>query len=178
MKLEADARIAFPREVVFSAYRDRLAELVPYLPNVRSIEVQERTDSVGGVEGRTNMVNIWSANADIPKLLQGVVPPDAVKWTDRAEWDQSLWTCKWQIEPAVFTRNVRCGGLNTYREENGQTLLEIRGHLEVDPTGIPGVPRLLAGKVAPMVESFIVNLIKPNLVSVADGLGQFLKANS
>jgi hypothetical protein len=48
MKLEADARIAFPREVVYSTYRDRLPALVPYLPNIKGITVQKRGGSGGG----------------------------------------------------------------------------------------------------------------------------------
>jgi hypothetical protein len=41
MKIEADARIAFPRDVAFRAYRDELPALVPHLPNVSAIEVKE-----------------------------------------------------------------------------------------------------------------------------------------
>lgn len=175
MKLEADARIAFPRDVVWGAYRDRLPELVPHLPNVRRITVESREDAVGGDPDRVDLVNIWEANADIPKIISGIVKPDALAWVDRASWDQGAWTCDWRIEPRVFTNNVRCGGRNTYREEGDITVLEIRGELEVDPSGIPGVPRMLAGKVAPAVEKFVVNLIRPNLLSVAEGLERFLR---
>ncbi len=57
-------------------------------------------------------------------------------------------------------------------------ILKIRGDLDVSLKGIPGVPRLFAGKIAPVVEKFIVNLIKPNLLSVAKGLEDFLKAEA
>lgn len=175
MRLEADARIAFPRETVYSAYRDRLPELVPYLPNVRAIRVERRDDYPG--EGRAELVNVWEAQAEVPKLLQSFVKPDALGWVDRAEWNGPLWTCDWRIEPRVFTDNVRCWGKNTYREVGPEeTVLEIRGELEVDPSGIPGVPKMLAGKVAPSVERFVVNLIRPNLLSVAEGLERFLEA--
>lgn len=176
MKLEADARIAFPRETVFAAYRDRLPELVPHLPNVKAIRVVERMDGVDGQPQRTKMTNVWDANADIPKLLHSVVKPEALAWDDHAEWDEGAWTCRWRIEPRVFTRNVRCEGLNTFRLVGDGTVLEIRGELEVDARGIPGVPKLLAGKIAPAVEKFVVNLIKPNLISTAAGLERFLRS--
>lgn len=172
MKLEADARIAFPREMVYAAYRDRLPEMVPYLPNVRAIRVESRDDYPE--QGRTELVNVWEANAEIPKILGSFVKPDALAWTDRATWHQGAWTCDWRIEPRVFTQSVKCWGTNTYREDGEATILEIRGELEIDAKGL-GVPRMLAGKVAPAVEKFIVNLIKPNLVSTADGLEQYLK---
>ena len=59
MKLEADARIAFPRELVFSTYRDRLPQLVPFLPDVKSIVVQERTDAPDGTDGSTVLEYCW-----------------------------------------------------------------------------------------------------------------------
>ncbi len=176
MKLEADAPIAFPREVVFAAYRDRLTELVPFLPNVRSITVESRQDGVQGVPERTDLVNRWQAKADIPKVLQGLIKPEALTWIDRASWDERDHTCRWEIELGMFTEQVRCGGTNTYRVDGDRTVLEIRGHLDVDASGL-GVPRLLAGTVAPQVERFVVNLIRPNLLSVAQGLERYLQGS-
>ena len=173
MKLEADAQIPFPREVVFSAYRDRLTELVPHLPNVAAIAVESREET----NGRTKFVNKWTAKADVPTVLKGIISADAISWIDRAEWDSDAWTCAWETEPSVFTNNVKCGGVNTFYEENGKTRLEIRGELQVDPKGIPGVPNFLASRVAPAAEKFIVNLIRPNLISVAGGLDSFLKSD-
>lgn len=175
MLLEADAPIAFPRDVVFAAYRDRLPELLPYLPNVKAITVQSREDAVGGNPARTDLVNLWQGKADIPKVLQSIVKPESVAWIDRAQWDGEAWTCHWAIEPKVFTDNVTCKGTNFYRADGDRTVLEIRGELTVDPKGIPGVPRFLAGTVGPQVEKFVVGLIKPNLISTAKGLEQFLR---
>ena len=42
MKIETTADIAFPRDLVFATYRDKLPELVPYLANVREITVTSR----------------------------------------------------------------------------------------------------------------------------------------
>ena len=175
MKLEADARIAFPRELVFSTYRDRLPQLVPYLPDIKSITVQERVEDADGKPGVTRLLNLWEASTEVPKVAQGVIKPDMMAWLDHATWDQNAWTCDWRIETKMFTENVHCRGHNTYRAEGDETILEIRGELDVSLKGVPGVPKFLAGKVAPHIEKFIVNLLQPNLVSVADGLQAFLK---
>lgn len=175
MKLEADARIAFPRETVYAAYRDRLPELTPYLPNVRAITVQSREEAVGGNPARLDLVNLWEAKADIPSLLQGIVKPESLAWIDRAAWDDEAWACDWQIEPKIFSQNVRCSGRTSYRADGDATIQEIRGELEFDPSGIRGVPSFLAGRIAPTVEKFVVHLIRPNLLSVAEGLERFLK---
>lgn len=174
MKLEADARIAFPRQTVYAAYRDRLPEMVPFLPDIRAIRVESRDEYPDA--GRVELVNVWEASADIPKILSPFVKPDMLAWVDRATWEAATWSCDWRIEPRVFTQNVQCWGRNTYREDGEGTVLEIRGQLEVDPSGIPGVPKMLAGKVAPSVEKFVVNLIRPNLISVAEGLERFLNS--
>ena len=54
-------------------------------------------------------------------------------------------------------------------------MLRIRGDLDVSLSGIPGVPRFLASRVAPHVEKYIVQLLTPNLLAVATGLERFLK---
>ena len=175
MKLEADAHIAFPRPVVFSAYRDRLPEMLPYLPDIKAITVKSREELESGI---TKMVNVWEAQSDIPKIAQRVITPDMLAWTDHAQWSQQAWTCDWKIETRLFTENVNCGGHNEYLEDGDGTLLKIRGELDVQLKGIPGVPSFLAGTVKPHVEKFIVDLLKPNLLSIAGGLERFLKENA
>ncbi|MCB9651050.1 MAG: hypothetical protein H6730_31335 [Deltaproteobacteria bacterium] len=178
MKLEADARITFPRELVYSTYRDRLPELVPFLPNVKGISVQTRSDDADGKPGVTKLLNLWEAKGEIPKMAQGIIKPEMLAWLDYATWDQNAWTCDWRIETRMFTENVKCFGHNTYEVDGEDTILKIRGELDVSLTGIPGVPKFLAGKVAPHVEKFIVGLLTPNLLSVAKGLEDFLKSQS
>jgi hypothetical protein len=176
MELRADARISFPREVVFATYRDRLPELVPHLPNVKRISVEKREDDFGGTSGVSKMLNLWEAKGDIPKVAQAVIKPDMLAWLDYALWNQNDWTCEWRIETKMFTQNIKCGGKNRYVSIDASTsVLEIRGDLDVDLKGIPGVPRFLAGAVAPAVEKFVIALLTPNLTSVAKGLEAFLK---
>lgn len=174
MKLEADARIAFPRKLAFSTYRDRLPQLVPFLPDVKAITVKERTDAPDGQEGVTKLLNLWEASTEVPKVLQSVIKPEMLAWDDYATWDENNWCCDWRIQTKMFTENVRCYGHNTYIEEGDETILQIRGELDVSLKGVPGVPKFLAGKVAPQVEKLIVNLLKPNLLAVAKGLQDFL----
>jgi hypothetical protein len=68
MKLEADAKIAFPRELVYSTYRDRLHELVPFLPDVKGITVTTRTDEPGGKSGVTKFLIHAQASTGLGRL--------------------------------------------------------------------------------------------------------------
>ena len=178
MKLEADARITFPRPLVFSTYRDRLPQRVPFLPNVKGITVQSRTDDADGKAGVTKLLNLWEAKGEVPKMAQGIIKPEMLAWLDYATWDQDAWTCDWRIETRMFTENVKCFGHNSYEAVGDETVLRIRGELDVSLSGIPGVPKFLAGKVAPHVEKFIVGLLTPNLLSVATGLEHFLESEA
>ena len=173
MKIEADSRVPFNRDLVYRTYRDALPALVPHLPNIKEITVVEKKEEQPGV---LRMLNVWRAQGDIPKAAQSIIKPEMLQWKDHALWDERDWTCAWRVETSMFTDNVRCQGKNRFVPAgDGAMVLEIRGELEVDLKGIPGVPRLLAGTIAPVVESFIVKLLTPNLTSVSKGVEAYLR---
>jgi hypothetical protein len=170
MELRADARLAFPRPLVYATYRDRLVDLVPYLPNVRRIETKSRTQEPGVIR----MVNVWHGGGEIPAAARAVLSEAMLSWTDHAQWNESDWTCAWRIETHAFTDAVNCKGTNRFIESADGTVLEIRGVLEIDARKIKGVPGFMAGSVGRTVESFLLSKIQPNLVQVSDGIRQFL----
>lgn len=172
MKIEVTARISYPREQVFAAYRDHLPDLVPYLENVRSITVTSRTDE-GDV---TKLVNRWKGGGEIPSVVRKFLSEDLLEWDDLATWKPGEWRCEWQTIVPAFKDAVDARGHNEYHEVNGQTELRIFGELKVDAAKVKGVPRLLAGTVGPAVESFLVGRIRPNFVTVAQGVEKFLAA--
>lgn len=171
MQIAADARLAFDRTTVFSTYRDQLVALLPFLPNVRRIEEKSRTTD-GPI---TKLVNEWHAGGEIPAVARAFISESMLSWTDRATWDETSFTCAWEIETHAFTEAVSCTGENRFFEDGDGTRLEIRGTLTIDAKKIRGVPGLLAGKVSRAVEELLVQKIQPNLVEVSRGLGDFLE---
>jgi hypothetical protein len=176
MKIEANVRIGYPREVAFRAYRDELPQFVPHLPNVKSIEVKETENNVDGVATRTRKLNVWRANVSIPSVAQAFLKPDMIAWDDHALWDEADWTCAWRTEPHFFRDRIQCAGKNRYIPDGDGVILEIRGDLTIDAKGAPGVPRLLASSVGAAVEKFVVALLVPNLTSVSKGLEGYLRS--
>lgn len=172
MKLEVTVEIPFPRDRVFSVYRDKLPDLISYLPNVRSIEQVSRTD-----EGQfTKLLNHWRGGGDIPSVARSFVSEKLLEWDDHATWDNTAFTCAWRTEVGAFKEAVRAEGKNHFEDLGGtKTRLTIRGDIEVDARKVKAVPRLLAGPVGSGVETFLVATIKPNLVSVANGLTKYLR---
>jgi hypothetical protein len=172
MELRADAHIPFPRDVVFAAYRDDITKVLAYLPNVRRIDVQSRTDEGPVAE----LVNIWHGGGEIPAAARAVLSESMLSWTDYAKWDMTTFQCHWRIETHAFTEAVSCQGINTFLEESpGKTLLEIRGKMEIDAKKIRGIPGFLAGKVGRTIEDFLGGKIQPNLVETAKGLTKYLE---
>ncbi len=172
MKIETTADIAFPRDLVFATYRDKLPELVPYLANVREITVTSRVD-----EGQiVKFVNLWKGGGEIPAVVRKFLSAELLQWDDLATWNAADFTCQWQTIVPSFKDAVDARGHNTFVERTpGVTTLTIKGELKVDAAKVKGVPRILAGTVGPAIEAFLVAAIKPNLVAVAKGVEKFLK---
>jgi len=173
MDLRADALIPFSRPIVFAAYRDKLVEMLPYLPNVRGIEIRKREDA-GKV---TKLLNFWKGGGDIPAAARAFVSEAMLSWLDYATWNEEDFTCEWRIEPQAFTEAITCVGRNRFFDDGDKTRLEIRGEISIDGKKLKGVPGFLSGKVAKAVEELLVSKIKPNLVGTADGLTKYLQAN-
>lgn len=174
MQINASSVIHHPRERVYRAYRDELPRIAPFMENIKEIVVKDRKDRPGGVK----LHNEWSGKGEIPKVVQGIIKPEMVKWDDFADWDDNAWLCNWHIKLRVFTENMKCSGTNRFEEVGpNATRVNLAGTLDVSLKDIPGVPRILAGTIAPQVEKFIIAMIRPNLEQVNASLGKYLDAN-
>jgi hypothetical protein len=171
VELTADSTLSHPRSVAFAAYRDRLPELVPHLPNIRAIEVKQR-DEQGGL---VRLHNVWRGGGEIPAVARALVSESMLSWDDHACWDEQIWSCTWRIETHVFREAFYCQGENRFVELDQGSRLEIRGTLRIDARKIPGVPRPFHSRVSRLVEEFLAGKIGPNLAQVASGLEQFLR---
>ena len=173
MEIRADARIPFPRDIVFTAYRDEIADLLPYLPNVRSIEIKSRKESGRGHRVRQRMARRRrhpGGRSGRPERVGSGVDGlrDVARRLDVAATGEPRPTRSPTRSPAR--------GRNTFvADGDGKTLLEIRGSLEIDAKKIRGVPSFLAGKIGRTVEEFLVAKIQANLVETAKGLAKYLE---
>lgn len=174
MELRADARLAFPRPVVFAAYRDKIVDMLPFLPNVRSIDVKSRKEE----GGKVLLHNVWHGGGEIPAAARAFLSEAMLSWDDNATWNEADFTCRWVITTHAFSEAVRCEGENRFFDDGDGTRLEIRGNLEIDAKKVKGVPGFLAGKVGKAVEELLSNKIQPNLVEVTHGLRKYLEANA
>ena len=172
MQIEASSRIDHPRSKVVVAFRDELPAVAAFMPNIREIVTLKREPAATGV----HVHNEWHAKGDIPRVAQGIIKPEMLRWDDLAEWDDATTSCTWVLKLRVFSENVRCFGRTVLSDEGGGTRITLIGSLELDLRNIPGVPRFLAGTIGPQVEKFVVGMIRPNLEQMNTSLAQYLDA--
>lgn len=163
--------IRHPRERVYSVYRNHLEDLVPYLPNVERIEIVEREQTDLGIR----MLNRWQINVAIPRLMRPILHKRMMTYLDHANWLDGEHKVEWRNEIGLFPKAINCHGTNYFNLglDPETTEVALSGRLDIDLSEIRGVPRMLYG-LAPKAESFILNLVRPNLVAVARAVGRFL----
>ena len=171
MEIRCDALIPFPRPLVYATYRDKLVELLPYLPNIRGIDNKERKEE-GGV---VHLTNVWHGGGEIPAVARAFISASMLSWTDIATWREADMETDWKVETHSIREAVSSAGVNRYFETGDGTRLEIRGDFSVDARKIKGVPGLIAGKVGRAVEDFMVKLVSQNLLDVSKGVSQYLE---
>lgn len=173
MQINATSIIRHPLDRVYRAYKDELVDIAAFMPNIKEIKVLSREEVPGGLK----LHNEWAGKGEIPRVVQGIIKPEMVKWDDYAHWDDTNHLCHWEIKTRAFTENCTCRGTNRLVAEGpGATKVTLSGTLDVHLQGIPGVPGFLAGRIAPQVEKFIIALITPNLEQVNQALERYLNS--
>jgi hypothetical protein len=160
MKLTVEVRVARLRPEVFAAYRDQMARVLEFLPNVRAVDVTRRQEE-GAIVYQSSE---WHGGGEVPAAVRGIVSQSMLAWTDHAKWDAAGFLCDWRADSRSFPDGVRCRGRTSFLEEpDGHTLLELHCAVEVDARRLPGVPGFLAGSVGRSVEEFLAARIRANL---------------
>jgi hypothetical protein len=170
VRIHADVELLHPRERAFEAYRDRMVELVEFLPNIRSIRVISREERGPDVV----LVNEWVGGGDIPSVARAVLKDSMLRWTDYATWRGESHTVEWRTEVHAFPGAVKAMGTNRFVETPRGSRLEIRGELTCDSAKVPGVPRILARTVNAAAEKILVGQIGHNLAEIGRGVAKLL----
>ncbi len=163
MRINASVFLPFPRALVYVTYRDKLLELVPQMPNVKSVALKSRQEQGSTVQ----QVFEWRGKSDIPGLLKPFVSEDLLTWTDFATWKEAEFTTDWKIQPHAFGEAIRWAGLDRFLEESNGTRIESRGELTIDPHRLKSVPSFLAGQVSHLAEDILAKQAEPNFIELS-----------
>jgi hypothetical protein len=118
------------------------------LENVTTFKKIKRTD-----DGKVRKdKDEWCAHAQLPKVLQAVIPPKALTWYGYGEWHRATKTLYFSIEPIVMRGKVDCKGRTVFKgDEKNRFVRDFEMELTVR---LPVVGHL--------AESFIIDVLKKN----------------
>lgn len=163
--------LPFPRSLVYSTYRDRLPELIPYMPNIRGVAIKSREERGEHIE----QVNEWYGGGDIPSAARSILDESMLSWTEHALWNEANFTTAWKIKTHAYTEAVLCKGHNRFLEHEQGTLITSEGELSIDSRQIKNVPSFIAKMVGGVVEDFLGKKIEPNLIQMSEGVHRYLE---
>ncbi len=173
MQKHVEITVGHPREIVFRTLRDNLVDIVPFMPNIKSVKVIDK-DTSEQADGIIHFVNEWYGDASVPTIVKPFISSDKTHWTDYASWNEQEWTCEWRSKTAFLTDSIHASGVTTYKAiDANKTQVELDIDLGVDLSRIPG-SKLIAKRAAPTIEKFVVSLMEPNLKSTFASLEQYL----
>ena len=171
MRAETKDIINQAADIVYPFVRDKMQEIVPFLPNVEKIETvkHERVSDT-----RVEVVNHWFAKADVPASAKPFVKPEFFQWKDYATWKDDEFCVDYHIESFIGNKFFDLSGTNFFNPlGNDKTELKITFNLEIYPERVPGVPKFLAKRAKGPLEEMIKKMLTPNLTSLVKGLNEY-----
>ncbi len=175
MRFQFQETIAFPASAVYSTLRDRVPELVPFLPEVDHIETVER---VTQADGRLRLTNVWQGNRrSAPLAARPFLTKEMMQWRDIATWNDADRSLHWRFETMHMESLFSCEGVNSFETtDQERCTFHVSGTLETYPERVPGVSTSLGRRLAPRADRWLVNHIMPNIARLPNALTSLLTA--
>lgn len=167
MHLEHTDIIEAPLDAVYTMVRDELPKLAAYLPNIHKVQTLEYSQK----GSQTEIVNRWYANAKVPALVEKFIKEELFSWKDTAVWKNDQHVVDYKIESFLGGDIYEAFGTNSFKELPGnKTEFKVTCTLIIHAEKVPGLPKLIARKITPVLEKMIEKMLEPNLTSLGKGL--------
>jgi hypothetical protein len=175
MRIQVSESLPLSAEEAFLLIRDNMSKLVPYLFDIEEIRVTERREDGEQI----HIVNLWQGDLTrVPAGVRKFVKRDLFSWTDYATWNTATRSASWRLEPRVGARAFDCSGTTALVEDGDTCRLEMDIELVIHPGNVPGVPKFLARRFQPQIESAIRTQIEPNMKNLAVSVRAYVAAQS
>jgi hypothetical protein len=171
IEISVDSQISFSRDLVYATYRDKLMELGPYLPNVRSLQLKSRREA----ERQVQLALEWHGGGDIPAAARSLLSEELFIWTQYDVWNNHEFTVDWRIETHAYPEAVFCAGRNHFLDRGNCTLVESRAEVRIDLSAIQGVPSFLRSQLVNLVEDLVSKKVEPNLAQMGQNVQKYLE---
>lgn len=164
--------IAAPPALVYQALHDRFTDLPLHIPNLQSIRETQREPMNNGMQKTQHR---WKADPDLlPAVARAFVKPSVLEWIGFAEWRHHQLQVHFVFESEVVRGLFDCAGSFAVTDENGTSRLAIDVTFVMHPERVPALPRLLRSRVAGVVETTVLNVVRPSLAAIPNAVAQFL----
>lgn len=172
MRFEVEDHARFPRATVFAAHRDRLEDIVKFLPDVERVELRGRERHAGGKEVQHHH---WTGSpAALPVLIRPLVPPALLQWRQVTTWDGANWRADWSIDVPGLGEAIAASGRHLYLEDGQHCRMELEGDFSFRPDRVPQLKQVPAAAV-PMIEGVVVKIIVPMIQRTGEAVAKFLE---
>jgi hypothetical protein len=155
-----------PRNLLWTAMRDQLHEVVAHVPDIESIKEIERAAEN---DGTIRIVNEWRPRYPLPPGLRTLFGGE-LGWTDRNSWDENIHVCTWAIEPFFLSEHIDCAGTTVFEPAlAGQgTKVTLEGTLELRPGILSVIGMGSQGPLTTVLESVLTSVIPKNLRAILE----------
>ena len=175
MEFLVEAQVTQPATRVVRALMDELDDVTPFMKSVDDVTSLERSEpDTGGV----HIIRRWQGSPTTsPAVLRPFLTRESLAWIDDALWFPDHYKVEWKVT-SNMSRLYTCGGTNYFEphpeKPDEWTRVRLTGSVEVHGDKFPGVPAFVGRKVAPKLEKFIIQKLKPNFQDLASGLQRYL----
>ncbi len=173
MRFELIEELSQEPERVYEILWRRFTDLPRYIPSLAAIEPIESRE-VGERHERT--LHRWVTDPKtIPAFARRFVYDYVKEWIGTANWYHGDRRVCFDFQNEVLGDLYNCTGeFLVVPSPSGGTQIVIQAVLDVYPEKLPGVPRWLGRRTAPLVEEAVVNLIRPSLAALPKAVGEYL----
>ena len=175
MEFLVEASVTRPAKRVLRVLMNELEGVTPYMKSVDEVTAMERHEHA---DGRIHIVRRWQgASATSPAPLRPFLTRESLAWIDDAMWQPGAYKVDWQVT-SNMSRLYACSGTNYFEPHPERpedwTRVRLTGDVRVHGDRFPGVPAFLGKRLAPKVEQFIIQRLKPNFQDLTSGLQRYL----
>ena len=144
MKERTTIVVMQPREKLWEALCDRTCDIVPFLDNIESAQLQSKEVTAAG---HVRCVHVWRARVDMPTILAPHLNADLLEWTGCTEWRIEEFESRWVVKPHFMKQSVLCEALMKFTPAVAGRGTRIGIELEINGLGEIGGFQTIANPV-------------------------------
>ncbi|HSD09550.1 MAG TPA: hypothetical protein VLF14_01085, partial [Candidatus Binatia bacterium] len=127
MKIEREEFLLHSADEVYPLVRDRIAELLPHLPGIHSVQILSR---VPAAKGKTRVRSRWRIHP--PALLGRILPAAAFVWEEDALWNDRTYGVESTIRGYAYESRAK----TFYEPASDWTRVRIEAEITFRPDSV------------------------------------------